>query len=265
VNYHDLELQIDVDSGVAIITLNRPAVHNALNERIRLELTEAVEHCATDEAVGAIILTGAGPKAFCVGADLKSAETNHSTTDFAKYLSDQARTGGWYRTLNRFPKPVVGAINGYAAGSGLQLALTADILLGSTAASFWIPQVSLGLAPHVGTLVRLARIIGQQRAMRMALTGQRLSAEQAHDWGLLSGLTSPNDLMPQAVSLAEELARQPALAIRMAKESYLQAIDMTWDQAMAYDQIKSFSMWQTADRAERHAAFAGSGANANTR
>lgn len=253
--YREISLDLDESTGVAILTLNRPKVHNALNASIRVELTDAVRRVADSPAIGALILTGAGEKAFSVGADLKSPDSNHSATEFDTYLEGTMRKGGWYANLCRYPKAVISAVNGYVAGSGLQLALTADILIGTASSRFWIPQVGLGLAPHVGSLVKLARIIGQQRMLNTVLTGRRLSATEALEWGLLSEIVEPADLVSRAKEIGATIAAQPRTAVHITKQSYFQALDMTWDQAMQVDQWKEFCMWQTTDRKERHAAF----------
>ena len=112
-------------------------------------------------------------------------------TDFAQYLPGKRRKGEWYDKLIEFRKGVVSAINGYCAGSGLQLAMAADVLVASTNATFWLPQTGLGLAPHVPTLVRMARAMGQQRVMHMALTGRRLDAETAQRYGLVLDVVRP--------------------------------------------------------------------------
>lgn len=254
-DYQEIDLDLDHDSGVAVLTLNRPEVHNALNGGIRIEITDAVQRVAADDAIGALVLTGAGERAFSVGADLKSDDSNHSVDDFDVYVQGRERKGGWYTTLCKYPKAVIAATNGYVAGSGLQLALTADIFIGTPSSQFWIPQVELGLAPHVGTLIKLSRIIGQQRMLEMVLTGRRLDADEALRVGLLSQVVERDELLTRAKAIAATIARQPRLAVRITKQSYFQGIDMTWDQAIAVDGWKEFSMWQTSDRRDQHASF----------
>lgn len=258
--YEEIVLDVDHDSGVATITLNRPEVHNALNGSIRLELNDAVQRVHDDDGVGAVVLIGAGDRAFSVGADLKSEDSNHSAEEFDVYLAGKERKGSWYRMLTHFPKAVISATNGYVAGSGLQLALTADILIGTPTSQFWIPQVSLGLAPHVGSLIKLARIMGQQRMLEAVLTGRRIGAEEALRVGLISDVVDRDQLLNRAHELAATIAAQPRLAVRLTKESYFQGVDLTWDQAMKVDQWKEFSVWQTEDRRRRHAAFVDRGA-----
>lgn len=253
--YDEISLEFDRESGVAVLALDRPEVHNALNASIRLEMTDAIQRSADDDAIGTLVLTGSGDRAFSVGADIKSPGSDHSTEDFNTYLEGKARTGGWYSLLCHYPKAIISATNGYVAGSGLQLALTGDVLIATTSSKFWIPQVSLGLAPHVGSMIKLARMIGQQRMLEMVLTGRRLGAEEALRIGLVSDVVEPDKLLDRAKEIGSVIAAQPRLAVQMTKESYFQGIDLTWDQAMRVDQWKEFGMWQTEDRKDRHAEF----------
>lgn len=253
--YQEIELELDYDVGVATLRLNRPSVHNALNASIRLELNDAVARVADDDDIGALVLTGKGGRAFSVGADIKSPGSDHSASEFDEYLKGVREKQRWYDILCHYPKGVIAATNGYTAGSGLQLALTADILIGTETSQFWIPQIGLGLAPHVGSMVKLARIIGQQRMLEMVLTGRRLSADEALRFGLLSQIVPADELESRAKEIGARIAAQPRLAVQIAKESYFQALDISWDQAMRVDRWKEFSMWQTEDRRARHAAF----------
>lgn len=254
-DYEDILLDFDYDTGVALLTLNRSHRLNALNGNIRVEMTDAVQRVLDDDDIGALILTGAGDRSFSVGADIKDPSSNHSVEDFNVYMDGQRQKGGWYRLLHNCRKGVVAAVNGYCAGSGVQLALTADVLVGTPSTQFWIPQVGLGLAPHVGSLVKLARILGQQRMLALVLTGERLSAEEAHRVGLLWDVVESDSLVDRAKEIAAKIAGQPRLAVELAKTSYYEAIDMTWDQAMLLDKFKQFGMWQTEERRQRHAAF----------
>lgn len=254
-NYKQIGLDVNEQTGVAVLELRRPEVHNALNGSIRVEMSDAVRRVAAMDEIGALILCGAGGRAFTVGADLKDPDSDHSVADFEKYVAGLGRKQGWYQSLTHYPKAVIAATNGYVAGSGLQLALTADILLATPKSQFWIPQVGLGLAPHVGSLVKLARIMGQQRMLEMVLTGRRIDADEALRVGLVSAVVPEEELMDYATEVAGKIAAQPRLGIRMTKESYFRAIDMAWDDAMAMDDWKAFGMFQTADRRQRHDDF----------
>ena len=252
-DYSEILLDLRAGKGVAVLTLNRPDSLNALNLTIREEIADAVERVAADDQVGALVLTGAGGRAFSVGADLKDPKTDHSVDDFEAFIDGDRIKGRWYELLTHYPKGVVAAIDGYAAGSGLQLALAADVLVGTETARFWVPQVALGLAPHVGTLLKLARIMGQQRMLEMILTNRKLEAAEALQYGLLSAVVPADELLPYAIGIGEKIATSPRLSIKLTKETYFRALDMTWDEAIAVDRWKSFGMWQTREKKKRHA------------
>jgi enoyl-CoA hydratase/carnithine racemase len=146
-------------------------------------------------------------------------------------------------------------VNGYCAGSGLQLAMTADVLVASTQASFWLPQAGLGLAPHVPTLDRMARSIGQQRVMQMALTGRRMDAETALRCGLVCDVVAPDRLLEAAKDIAAAIAKVPALSVQVTKESFLQGLELSWDQLTRVDEWKEFCMYQNDARRASHEAF----------
>src|SRR5665213_321133 len=253
-NFKLIVLERDEERRIAVLTLNRPEVHNALNADIRYELNEALDLVADDDALGALVLTGAGLKSFSVGADLKSPESNHSVTDFAQYLPGKRQKGQWYDKLIAYPKGVVSAVNGYCAGSGVQLAMAADVMVASTNATFWLPQTGLGLAPHVPTLVRMARAMGQQRVMHMALTGRRLNAEMAHRYGLVLDVVSPERLIDVAKDVASDIAKSPTLSIQVTKESFLQGMELSWEQVVRVDAWKEFCIYQTEARKVSHKA-----------
>jgi enoyl-CoA hydratase len=254
-NYKEISIDLDNTSGVAVLRLERPERHNALNGSIRREMTDAVDRVAAMDEIGALILIGAGDRAFSVGADLKDPESDHSVADFERYINGLDQKQGWYRTLTHYPKAVISATNGYVAGSGLQLALTADVLLGTPTSQFWVPQVGLGLAPHVGSMIKLARIMGQQRMLEMVLTGRRVGAEEALDVGLISAIVEQDELLDHARELAGRIAAQPRLGVRITKAMYFKSLDMAWDDAMTMDDWKAFGMFQTEERQNRHQAF----------
>jgi enoyl-CoA hydratase len=242
--------------GVAILTLNRPDVHNALNVEIRFELSDAFDALATDDSIGAVVLTGAGSKSFSVGADLKNPDTNHSASDFTAYLKGKRKKGEWYDRLVAFPKGVISAVNGYCAGSGLSMAIAADMVVASENATFWMPQVSLGILPHNGTLIRLARCMTSQRLMEFALTGRRYTAAEAQRHGMVMEVTPTGTLLQRATELAQAIAKQPKLSVELTKEAFAQCLELTWDQAMRIDPWKEFGIFQTVDRKNRHEEFA---------
>lgn len=254
-DYQEIMLKVEPEHRIATLTLNRPHVHNALNATIRYELSDAVARVASDQDLRVLLITGAGERSFSVGADLKDPSTNHSANDFEKFVNGQDEKQDWNRILNRFPKAVIASVNGYCAGSGYQLALASDIMVASDNAQFWIPQVRLGLAPNLGVMVKLARIMGEQRMLEFLLTGRRMEAEEALRVGLVSNVYPIAELAERAREVALRVAENPTLAIRITKEGFRRAQDMSWDNVQAMNDWKAFCMFQTDERRERHQAF----------
>ncbi|HVS91994.1 MAG TPA: enoyl-CoA hydratase-related protein [Mucilaginibacter sp.] len=197
------------------IIINRPAKLNALNKNTLAELHTALYDAFNSENVGGVIITGSGEKAFVAGADI---------AEFASYDAaqgeDMARRGhkNVFDFIENSPKPVIAAINGFALGGGLELALACHIRLASNNAKMGLPEVSLGLIPGYGGTQRLTRLIGRGRALEMILTGDMIAAEDAHAFGLVNHVTSPEELLPAAESVMSRiLSRSPqALASAIA-------------------------------------------------
>lgn len=240
---------------LAVVTLNRPQAWNALNPSIRIELAEAFATAQDDPDVRVLIVTGSGTRAFCAGADLKNPDTDHSVGDFERYLANGARLGRWLQLLMAFPKPTIGAVNGLAAGSGMQLAAHCDLLIGSANAEFWLAQVGLGLGTSSTLAARLVRIMGLYRATELYMTGRRMSAQEAKEAGLLLRVTSAEELLPAAEELGQRIAAQPPLSIRVVKEAIAHGVDMPFAQAQLVDRYRNFSLYQTGERLERHGQF----------
>lgn len=240
-------------SAVAVVTLDRPDVYNALNSRLRRELADAAARLLEDDGVGALVLTG-GEGSFSIGADVREEGTTYARGEVEWYTGEYARSNEWYRILSRYPKAIVVGLNGYVAGAGLQLALCGDVIIGSPSLRFWIPQVGLGLSPHIATLAKLARIIGQQRTQRLVLTGERANADDALRWGLISEVVETDQLVTRAVEIAETVARYPRIAVQVTKEAFFEATGHNSGLLALLDELKSFGMvhsmaWQE-NRAE---------------
>lgn len=183
--------------GCACIALNRPEAMNALSTPLRLALVQALDELARDDSLRVLILTGTG-KAFCAGLDLR--ELGQKALDIASPANDPVAA------LARFPRPVIGAINGAAVTGGFELALACDILIASSAARFADTHGRVGVIPGWGLSQRLSRLIGLGRAKEMAFSGNFINADQAERWGLVNRVTAPHDLMPQALALAADIA-----------------------------------------------------------
>lgn len=205
---------VSVDNGVAVVTLNRPQVMNALNLRLREEIMALCTDLDADPAVGVIIFTGAGDRAFCAGADLK--ERGQRTTE---EMYDERRffRGKWISAIAAIAKPTIAAINGYCLGGGLEVALQCDLRIASDNARFGLPEVTLGFLPGAGGTQRLPRAVGLQKAKEMILTGRHIDAAEAERLGIVLRVVSREQLMPAAMELARAIAKNPRIAVLQAK------------------------------------------------
>jgi methylglutaconyl-CoA hydratase len=205
---------VSIDNGVAVITLNRPQVMNALNRQLREEIMALCTDLDADPDVGAIIFTGAGDRAFCAGADLK--ERGQRTTE---EMYDERRffRGKWISAVAGIAKPTIAAINGYCLGGGLEVALQCDLRIASDNARFGLPEVTLGFLPGAGGTQRLPRLIGLQRAKEMILTGRHIDAAEAERLGIVLRVVTREQLMPAALELAQAIAKNPRIAVLQAK------------------------------------------------
>ncbi|HSW12539.1 MAG TPA: enoyl-CoA hydratase-related protein [Solimonas sp.] len=215
------EILYGVEGSVAVIRFNRPKVYNAITAQLLTEFDDALTRAAADSAVRAIVLTGEG-KAFCSGADL-AASLAMTPRDAQGRLDPGKALEDFYNPLilkmRALPKPIVSAINGIAAGAGANLGLMADLTVCARSAYFLQAFVNIGLIPDAGGTWLLPRLVGQQRAMGLAMLGEKLSAEKALAWGLVWDVVDDGQLMPTAMALAQKLADGPAAALERIKQA----------------------------------------------
>lgn len=238
---------------VAHLTLNRPEALNALNVDMRDELVEAWRSLRADDDVRAVVLTGAGDRAFCVGSDLKD-----SRLDDFDYLADELFGSPPRPHFMRdmvSAKPVVCAINGYALGGGLELALACDIRIASETAVFGLPEVSVGSMPGAGATQRLPRVIAHSDAMYLLLTGERVSAEMAVRMRLVSECVEPDQLRDRAHEIACRIARNAPLSVRATRHAAHAGLDLSLEQGLAYERHLWGLVRSTKDRDEGRRAF----------
>jgi 2-(1,2-epoxy-1,2-dihydrophenyl)acetyl-CoA isomerase len=250
---------------VAIITLNRPERLNAIGPAVREEVHAAVEAAQADDAIRAAVITGAG-KGFCSGADLSGAATRMAaggaalpaaTNTQADRLDEDGWVGRWAKRFAYFDKPLIGAINGVAAGAGMSMALACDVRIGSTHARFKTVFVERNLSPDSGMSYFLPRIVGYSRAADLVFSSRAVGAEEAYRIGLLDRLVAPDQLLDEAVKLGEEMAQWPPLAVRMAKRVLQRNQDQDLEEALRYESVAlGFARKATADTRESIAAFA---------
>lgn len=209
-------------NGVATITINRPKSLNALNSEVFHELTPLLESIAQKEEIRVLIITGAGEKAFVAGADISElAELNALQ---GKYF---AKTG--HECLGKLQElqiPVIGAVNGFALGGGLELALACDFIYASENSKFGLPEITLGLIPGFGGTQRLARIVGKNIAKEMIFTGKTISAEEARELGIVNKIFAHENLMTEARKTAESIAAKGRVSLNAAKESVNRGVEV---------------------------------------
>ncbi|MCX7274851.1 MAG: enoyl-CoA hydratase-related protein [Burkholderiales bacterium] len=211
----DSPVLYQVDGAVATITLNRPDVLNALNTPLMLALREALTKAQTDEAVRAVIVTGAG-RGFSAGADLASSSPGGGS-DPGSTLRD--RYHPVITLMRSMPKPIISAVNGVAAGAGMSIAMAGDIILAGRSASFLQAFSKIGLVPDAGSTWFLPRYVGDVRARAMAILADRISAEDAKSFGLVWQICEDDALQTQAREMAAKLASMPTRAYAMIKEA----------------------------------------------
>ena len=225
-----MTVSIEVCDHIATVTLNRPEAMNALDPESVEQLHAIWRQISSDSDIRVVILTGAGDRSFCTGADLKKTQPPSET--FAELHFGSVRPTPSLATLQT-GKPVIGAINGFALGGGLELALQCDIRIASEGAKFGLPEVCIGSIPGAGGTQRIVRAVGQSDAMLMLLTGARIDAQEALRIGLVSALSAPEQLMTDAMALAERIAANPPGVLRWSKQLLQQSQRGSLDGALA--------------------------------
>ena len=246
------EIIVTVEAGIAEVTLNRPDRYNALGSRIVGELGEALEEIEGSGEVRAMVLTGAGDKAFCSGVDLKE----RAEMDADGRWSHNRALGAFAGRLAGLQVPTIAAFNGLAFGGGLEIALACDFRLTTEGASFALPEVGIGIVPGAGGTQRLPRLIGVTRAKELILTARRISTEDALDMGLVSKIVPRSSLMEEARSLAQEIAANSPLALAYAKAAVDLASETTIEQGLRYETAAIRATLSSEDYKIGLAAFA---------
>jgi len=240
--------------GYAVVTLNRPDRLNSFNTEMHERLRDAVAEARRREDVRALLLTGAG-RGFCAGQDLadRAVKADAAPVDLGDTLSTYY--GPLIRALRELPKPVIGAVNGVAAGAGANLALAADIVLAGRSASFVQAFSKIGLVPDSGGTYFLPRLVGTARAMGLALLGERLSAEDAERWGLIWKCVDDAKLMDEARALARQLASGPTRGYAGIKRALYASATNTLDAQLDLERDLQRELGRTADYREGVHAF----------
>lgn len=233
-----------------MITVNRPEALNAINIQMLGELDRLLDEIEADRELFVLVLTGAG-RAFAAGADI---------SEMADFSAAEAKRfghmgNGLFLRLSRFPLPVIAAVNGYALGGGCELAMGCDIRFASEKAKFGMPEVGLGIIPGFGGTQFLQRIVGASTAMELVLTSRIIDAKEAHDIGLVDHLCAPEELLDQAVALAQQIAAKPQIAVRQAKQAIRMGRQMDLSSAMAFEAETFGLCFSTEDQKDAMRAF----------
>jgi len=240
-----------IEPAVLRVTLNRPRAANALNTEMGRELLALWGELLDARDVGAVVLTGAGERAFCAGADLKE---RHGMSD-ADWQAQHTIFERHYWALLDVPMPVIAAVNGHAYAGGLEMMLACDFAYAVPAARFALTETTLGIMPGAGGTQLLPRAVGERRAKEIILTGRPFSAEEAHQWGLVNRLVAPEALMDAALATATHIAENAPLAVRQAKKSIHTGLQMDLKSGFLFE-IEAYNrLVPTEDRREGIRAF----------
>ncbi len=242
-------IDLKIEERIATVTFDRPEAMNALNSEMLTALERAMDRIEGED-VRAIIFTGSG-KAFIAGADTKEMEDLRGLelAQFSKKGQDL------FRRIETMKVPTIAAINGYAFGGGLEFALACDLRIASEKAKMGFPEVSLGIIPGFSGTQRLPRAIGRMEAMYMLLTGKTIDGHKAKEFGLVLEVSTPENLMEEAVDLAKSIAKNSKSAVSMAKEVVDRGLDMTLDGGIALENATNALAFGTPDQIEGMAAF----------
>ena len=248
---HGNELLLEIADGIAIMTINRPHVLNAVSDDTGLELEEALDAVENDGGAQVIILNGQGEKAFCAGHDIGTFN--------AMSVLEARQSSLWnskvMEKIHRFPKPVMAAVNGYAFGAGSEIAMACDFRIASENAHFGLPEVSLGIIPGQGGTQRLPRLIGMGPAKYYTFTGERIHAERALQLGLVEKVVPLAELMPVCKQIAAKIMANGPVAVRLAKNAINHGMDMSLAGGLMLESETFASVFATGDRVEGVNAF----------
>jgi len=243
-------VELQQQGNVAVITMNRPEVLNALNSGVLHELDAILDEIEGREDMHVVVITGAG-RSFVAGADI-SEMANYTAADaksFSKHGNDT------FLRLTRFPRPVIAAINGFALGGGCELAMSCDIRVASEKAKFGMPEVGLGITPGFGGTQRLTRMVGMSTAMGLVLTNETINAQRALEIGLVNYVYPAEEMFDKVMELANLIASKPQVAVRQAKQAIRIGMQMDISSAAAFEAEAFGLCFSTEDQKDAMQAF----------
>lgn len=244
-------VRLTVDQGVAIVTINRPGALNCLNRQVIEELFETVERLEGDPSSKVVVITGAGQKAFVAGADIGEMYP----MDVMQARAFSRRGNELMLRIENMPKPTIAAVNGYALGGGLELALACDLRVAADTAQFGLPEVGLGIFPGFGGTQRLPRLIGKAKAKELIFTGERISAQKALEIGLVNMVVPAAELMDAVMDLARKIMAKSMVAIALGKQAINKGLDTDLATGCALESEIWCQCFATRDQKEGMAAF----------
>jgi enoyl-CoA hydratase/carnithine racemase len=232
-----------IADGVAVVTLNRPEAMNSMNNQMRMEMHALFPKLDLDDSVRVIVLTGAGDKAFCSGADLKERAARTTQAMVHDRLNVVAK---WTTLVSSMRKPVIAAINGYCMAGGYELVLQCDISIASERAIFSLPETQHGFFPGGGACQRLPRLVGSQKAKELIFTGRRWDAKEALELGLVNKVVPQDKVMEESIALAKRIAANPSIGVLQSKAAINQSEEVGVTAGLRFDN-HAWSVCMTSD------------------
>ena len=252
-----MTIRFESEGPVAWLTIDRPKVANALDFETSDALVAAWERFRDDDSLWVAILTGAGERSFCAGADLRGVADFYKSLSSAERLRRSERVpglGGITKNLS-IDKPIIAAVNGHCLAGGLEIALACDLRIASENASFGLPEVTRGIIPGAGGTQRLPRLIGPERALDLIMTGRRIDAREAERIGLVSRVVTQDELRDEASRIAQTIASNGPLAVRAAKAAVWRGLDVSLEEGLRLEQLIAEPVRQSEDAQEGPRAF----------
>ncbi len=238
-----------LNTGVGIITLNRPKVYNALCTDLLAEVSNAIINLDQDLKIGAIVITG-GDKVFAAGADIKEL----STLDFSSAYMNEFIKKQWL-VLEKHNKPIIAAVSGFALGGGCELALLCDFIICDDSAKFGQPEIKLGIMPGAGGTQRLTKAVGKAKAMQMCLTGDIIDAKEAKNYGLIAKIVSEDSVLNEAIVMASKIATMSQPVVKLIKDSINNTYELNLQSGLEYERQSFYTTLALEDKVEGIKAF----------
>lgn len=242
---------LEVENGVGILTLNRPEQLNALNRQVLEDISAALASAGEDPAIRVLVITGNGPKAFVAGADIAEMEALDplGAVEFARFGQ------GVFSAIERYSKPTIAAVNGYALGGGCELAMSCDIRIAAKNARFGQPEVGLGIIPGFGGTQRLPMLVGKAVALEVILSGRMLDADEAHRVGLVNRVVPEGEAVKEAIALAIEIVKKSPYAVNQAKKAILGGLALGLEDGLRLEERLFSECFSHPDQREGMRAF----------